>query len=359
MSDSSSSESEDNSRYREACDPSFMVPRGGEPPAGGTSGLLQEDGPHLSHGGETRASFLLAGKIQQLLSRRGHYPIGLKVNDRSSPPGMEVHHRKASIPCTLMPPSSLSSYLAKRLTALLDTNLKFAITHDEGCDVPAKESKDGCGNRQSIQLLKNLVIGISTVKDDVPKKRKKVKNKMCYFDSSDEEEIASRCSSLAVSPEWILNKQDVYPWLHPKNIRYLENYKVMKKRDHGAILATSCEKPTTMFKTSPNCAGQKINGELNCALKTEEVAEVECKCVNKANSCSHCVTMPEKYESKKKVKRKHDSRSKTGDATCEIPHKTQKLCLERPNSVKKLRKQSRKRGKKKKIEPGDSSVTTD
>merc|ERR1712106_884588 len=76
--------------------------------------------------------------------------------------------------------------------------------------------------------------------DDNQQTSKKRKKKQRKCDILTEEELSKRCHNIAVSPEWILQKQGVYPWPHPKNIRYLDKYKGKKKKNcaNGATLLT-------------------------------------------------------------------------------------------------------------------------
>lgn len=353
MSEYSSSESEDDSRFREACDPTLSTVFDGKMKERGNEEPLQDHhhDHHDDHHDDDRESFVLLNKIKRSLTSlqagKGHPLVGLKLHKDTA------QCRRKDRKLSGMPaPSTLSSYLAKQLTGLLDKNV--IIKRIEGSDIPNKESKDIFGSRGSIRLLKNIIVERTALQDDVPLKRKIIKyKKLCYFDSSDEDEMISRCSSLAVPPQWILDKQDVYPWPHPKNVRYLEKYKVKEKRANGIILATPFkESSETAVMASLGDSSQKIDGMLNCAVIKKET-KTDYRHVrepSEAKSYIHCI-MKESEKSKIKKYRKvmHDSKSDTSEIKEDIPLKIEKqYCEGSGGSVKKIRSQSRKRGIKKK-----------
>ncbi|XP_050705523.1 uncharacterized protein LOC126990934 [Eriocheir sinensis] len=61
--------------------------------------------------------------------------------------------------------------------------------------------------------------------------------------SGDSERLKAQCRGVAVPSEWILSGQAVHPRPHPKNVRYLEEYKLKERCADGTIVAVPCSLP--------------------------------------------------------------------------------------------------------------------
>lgn len=367
MSDSNSSEDEGRSRFREVCDPSFSIVF--------DRNISKNEGDSLQHCGttnteanqvkdyqeqETRESFLLMSKIKESLSRNtvvaGECMNGWKVDKKRSSLGTVGHctRRNKTLP-GIDTPSPLSAYLAKQLTGLLEKSIGITVNPDDISDNPACRDET---RKPSICLLKNFSFENITKQgtEGAYQKRRKVKQKkFSYFDSSDEDDVVSNCRILALSPQSILDKSDDYPWPHPKNIRYLERYKVKDRGANGSVLAVACnETCTTTARTSADCISQEINGIQDCMMKGRHEIRNDYKHVENIedmNGINCLVHKSKEYPyGEKKMKKKDTTGSEIsiGVHSENVSHKAQTGSKEGINIAIKKRKQSRKRGKKRK-----------
>merc|ERR1712002_907980 len=67
-------------------------------------------------------------------------------------------------------------------------------------------------------------------------------------DNFNKKEIALRCQCVALSLQHIIDMRDVSPWPHPKNIRYLERYKLKRRRADGSIEAVPLDDSSQVIK---------------------------------------------------------------------------------------------------------------
>ncbi|KAK8399455.1 hypothetical protein O3P69_003505 [Scylla paramamosain] len=317
MSDSSNSDGEE-SKFKEVCDPTLWR-TAAERYVVDTNSPKQAANPqHCSESSE-RQSFVLLEKIKaSLAASRTKNDSPWRGCDGSG------SHRKGSRTVdvsrgTVAAPSTLSPYLAKQLTARLDGSVEFYSSQED----PSPVNQDcGSTNQQNFHLLKNVSLihqESETHSDTQKKKRKRVKvpKRLAYIVSSDEEDLKTKCSSVAVSPEWIQAGGESCPRPHPKNVRYLDEYRVKEHRSDGSIIAVLC---SALDSTDTAKSGGK-----NKKKKAKES-------VSKNENDSVCI--------KEKV---HDI-SQNGVDNLNSQMKTQ-------------RKQTRKRGKKKKKKE-DSEIST-
>ncbi|XP_066946075.1 uncharacterized protein [Macrobrachium rosenbergii] len=235
MSSSSSSDSEDEGRFRDACDPSLSYSYEKNPDqkyAGmyDTGGVFESkgiSGGSSSRPTESRESFVLYNQIQNILSTGSAFAkhkTWSGIEQLSS--DLTTGRRKKNSPCNNDLASSMSPYLAKHLDKLLD--MKVEIGQPEASTSELSKETSGRGE---MLLLKD--IRIHSVTDN--KEASLVNRRNRVPDKHNEKEIFLRCQSVALSPQFILDKQDVYPWPHPKNLRYLESYRVKKKKVDGSL----------------------------------------------------------------------------------------------------------------------------
>ncbi|XP_050704048.1 uncharacterized protein LOC126989514 [Eriocheir sinensis] len=64
------------------------------------------------------------------------------------------------------------------------------------------------------------------------------------------ERLKAQCRAVAVPSEWILSGQAVHPRPHPKNVRYLEEYKLKERCADGTIVAVPCSLPDNTNTTA-------------------------------------------------------------------------------------------------------------
>lgn len=236
---SSSSDSEDDERFRAICDPTLSVNYGKNNSLADVSGGVQPQGKEEKLENEDdRPSFLLLKRIRRCTAAdgaqivRGH---GLRACEKVRSSSTARSNRKGEADL----PSSISKYLAKQLTGILDKNVVVSAG-----DVPACESSTWPQNQNgcSFQFVKDVVIEDSSQasEDAHENSNKSKKSKSIKYQGKtqyDEKQIAAQCQSVAVTPEWILSRSGDYPWPHPKNIRYLEKYQVKERRANGVIVA--------------------------------------------------------------------------------------------------------------------------
>lgn len=323
MSDSSSSDGEE-SKFKEICDPTLWR-TAAERDAGTNNPLKQAADPQHHSESSERQSFVLlekikaslvAGQTKSVSPWRGSDGSGRKVSRT-----VDVSRGNTAAPSTLSP------YLAKQLAARLDGSVEFYSNQED----PAPVSQD-CDNtnQQNFHLLKNISLihqESETHSDAQKKKRKRIKvpKRLAYYASSDEEDLKTKCSSVAVSPEWIQAGGESCPRPNPKNVRYLDEYKVKEQRPDGSIIAVLC---SAVDSDSTDIAKGGTKGK-----KKKKVKESVSKDKDEVSVCR-----------KEKV---NDSNQNGVDNI----HKN--LVSE----VKTKRKQARKRGKKKKKEE-DSEIST-
>ncbi|KAG0722840.1 hypothetical protein GWK47_043810 [Chionoecetes opilio] len=229
MSDSSSSDGEE-SRFREICDPTFW--RTAEEGVEDGKPLVQPASLPALH--DNRQSFVLLEKIRASLAaaHTNNAGEGSGTRKRGSAIG-EVSVR--GVPAAA---STLSPYLAKQLAIRLDSSVDYSASQDD--PPPAGQECGSADQPASLFLLKHQALlpqGQDTQQDSQGRKRRvKVPKRLAYYNSSDEDEVKSRCRSVAVSPEWILDGNSCPP-PHPKNLRYLDEYKMKECRPDGSIIA--------------------------------------------------------------------------------------------------------------------------
>ncbi|XP_047499117.1 uncharacterized protein LOC125045729 [Penaeus chinensis] len=252
---SSSSDSEDDERFRAICDPTLSANYSKNDTLADLNGGVQPQGKEEKVEIEDdRPSFLLLKRIQRCTAAdgaqivRGH---GLRASEKVRCSSNARSNRKGEADL----PSSISKYLGKQLTGILDKNIVVSAG-----DVTARElsiqpqNQNGC----SFQFVKDIEIENSLqASENAPetssanKKRKSMKYQ-CKT-SYDEKQIAAQCQAVAVTPEWILSRSGDYPWPHPKNIRYLEKYQVKERRANGVIVAVPLdEAPRSMNACNGN-----------------------------------------------------------------------------------------------------------
>lgn len=235
MSSSSSDIDEDDARFKEACDPilskAFNVSSDQQQMNKKQVEKHSQNGEEGIDNTENRHSFLLLSKIQRSLEYQKNLPL---------PKGTSLYQRKINSKeekCLREPTDP--SYLAKQLSSILDQNVEFSkkaedLLTDES---ETKISKLVNGEHKKSSEDFSLLHGVSLT--DVDQQISKKKNKQGkYIDGLNEKMMSERCRNIAVSPDWILQKQGVYPWPHPKNIRYLDKYKAKKKHANGAVVLT-------------------------------------------------------------------------------------------------------------------------
>ncbi|KAK4309463.1 hypothetical protein Pmani_018908 [Petrolisthes manimaculis] len=263
MSDSSSSsDSEDDSRFKAACDPTLSVcftrpetTKEEKTPTLDKPSTLT-DSKHCDVIDDPRESFTLVNRVKQsvanLHSNKGYQRTADFHQTRSKSSVVSSRKRKTDTDS----PSPYSTFLAKHLSSVLEKNVKFEATPSQN-----HTAQETGGGPSSIFILKNVTLKAYT-EEDAEKDRKKRKKaatkamkKYSYFDSSDEEEVSSRCRSLAVTPDWLINNNH-FPWPHPKNTRYLDEYILKERRADGSIVATSKETSSEGI-----CAGVMKIGE--------------------------------------------------------------------------------------------------
>ncbi|KAK3856609.1 hypothetical protein Pcinc_037080 [Petrolisthes cinctipes] len=254
MSDtSSSSDSEDDSRFKEACDPTLSVcftrpettkeekTHITKTPTLDKPSSLTDSKHSFDVIDDPRESFTLVNKVKQsvanLHSNKGYQRTADCHQTGSKSSVVSSRKKKTDIDS----PSPYSPFLAKHLSSVLEKNVKFEATPSQN-----QTAQETGGDRSSIFILKNVTLKAYS-EEDAEKDRKKRKKaatkamkKYSYFDSSDEEEVSSRCRSLAVTPDWLINNNH-FPWPHPKNTRYLDEYILKERRADGSIVATSKE----------------------------------------------------------------------------------------------------------------------
>ncbi|KAG7157708.1 hypothetical protein Hamer_G018775, partial [Homarus americanus] len=312
----SSSSSEDDARFREACDPTLSLVF--EKKKTCDKRETVEERERDDEVRDERETFLLLKRIQKSLTslntarENGYGLVGAKVRGEvSSSARRNTHGGGADVP------SPFSSYLAKQLTGILEKNVEITETPNDGHD----RANDA---QKPLQLLKNIIIENAVEENGGTTEKRKKKG-----------EVISRCLSLAVSPQWIKDKRDDYPWPHPKNIRYLEKYTVKERKEDGVMVLRACDDTShehqveTLGAThviNTNCIG--VNGGSDCTKDVQCTAEIS----DTGQDNTH------KKKKKKCVLPSHKVDVKTGLTT----HQEVSECCE-----KKMRKQSRRRGKKK------------
>lgn len=327
MSSSSSSDSEDDTRFREACDPNLSILYDKDDVRRTSSQKAEDRGQDLPKTTplpktETRESFILAHKVQTILAMEGNKK-GPVVNDSylttGCPQSLSHWHRRRNNSNNDDLPSALSPYLAKQLVKLLDTRVEMEATDDIVEDsLEVKDSKSG------IFLLKNSTVKLCT--NNVDHTEVKRQKRHPIRDSYNQKEVAVRCQSVAISPQYILDRRDVYPWPHPKNIRYLDKYKIKSRKPDGCIEAVPYEDSVLSTKKSRKI--QKKN-----SLKEEKLVENSVRPNEKR-------TLMEKGKEIALVNGHHDI-GKEDTVVC--------------NGIKR-RKQTKKRGGKKQRKKSSSNI---
>ncbi|MPC24304.1 hypothetical protein E2C01_017385 [Portunus trituberculatus] len=219
MSDSSSSDGEE-SRFKEICDPTLWKTASRRDKAD-TDLPKQAANPQHRNEFSGRQSFVLLEKIKASLAA-SQTKSGSPWRDCDDSGSHKKGSRTVDVSrSNVAAPSTLSSYLAKQLATRLDGSVEFYSNQDNS----SPQSQDcGSTNHQSFHLLKNVSLihqESETLSDTQKRKRKRVKvpKKLAYYVSSDEEDLKTKCSSVAVSPEWIQTGSESYPRPHPKNVR--------------------------------------------------------------------------------------------------------------------------------------------
>ncbi|XP_063610276.1 uncharacterized protein LOC134784207 [Penaeus indicus] len=246
---SSSSDSEDDERFRAICDPTLSVNYSKNESLADLSGGVQPQGKEEKLEIEDdRPSFLLLKRIQRCTGADGAHIVrghGLRACEKVRCSSNARSNRKGEADL----PSSISKYLAKQLTGILDKNVGISAGDVSASELSIQpQNQNGC----SFQFVKDIEIENSLQASEnalgtsnANKKRKSMKHqcKTPY----DEKQIAAQCQAVAVTPEWILSRSGDYPWPHPKNIRYLEKYQVKERRANGVIVAVPLdEAPKSM-----------------------------------------------------------------------------------------------------------------
>ncbi|XP_042893801.1 uncharacterized protein LOC122267731 [Penaeus japonicus] len=265
---SSSSDSEDDERFRAICDPTLSVDYNKNESLAGLSEVqLQKTEEELGVE-DSRPSFLLLKRIQRCTGNNGGPIIrgrgmGACEKVRRSSDGRSGRKGEADLP------SSISKYLAKQLTGILDKNIAVSAGDSSVNELSIQPRiQNGC----SFHLVKDVVIENSSQScegtnetSSKTKKRKSIK----YWDNYDEKQIAAQCQSVAVTPEWILSRSGDYPWPHPKNIRYLEKYRVQERRANGVIVAVPIDEAAKSLNDNGSTASSAFKPK---KMKSKETA---------------------------------------------------------------------------------------
>ncbi|CAL4060510.1 unnamed protein product, partial [Meganyctiphanes norvegica] len=297
---------EDLARYREACDP-ILSKAFNE-----STDLQQSNGKHVEnplHNGseeisntDHRQSFLLLSKIQQSLKYQENLPL---------PKGSLYQRKSASKQKNCSKESSQPSYLARQLSSILDQNIDFSKKTD---DLEKNESEKEINNlvngesrkaKNDFPLLHSVFLSKTDDRQQTSQKTKQRKY-IKYSDNLDEKSMSNRCRNLAVSPEWILQKQGVYPWPHPKNIRYLDRYKVKKKHANGKTILTPIN--------ALDCQGN--SGSINEMKTTNQKVKVKSSLsvpVNKKSDGADLKSNLEIQSKKRKQSRKRGGKKKKNE----------------------------------------------
>lgn len=271
MSSSSSESDEDDTRFKEACDPilskAFNVSYDQQEMNGKQVETHSQNGQEEIDNTENRQSFLLLSKIQQSLKNHKDLPLskGISLYQRNITSKEEKKHKEPTKP----------SYLARQLSSILDQNVEFSkkeevLLTDESKTKNSMLVNDEHKKPEEFSLLHGVSLSLTAVGQQISKKtieKNKQRKLNEYCGGLDEEMLFNRCRNIAVTPEWILQKQGDYPWPHPKNIRFIDKYKAKKKHANGAVVLTPINDGNIDKKKDKMKPKSSLDGSVNKKAK--------------------------------------------------------------------------------------------